>query len=356
MKKTLLAAALLAGFAGAAQAQSSVTLYGVVDGGFNYRKTDGNSTKGIDSGLLGQSRFGFRGQEDLGSGLKAIFLLESGFNSDDGGLATYGNASTKIFGRAAYVGLESATAGRLTFGRQTNMQFTWAGPIVNPFGLSWSTAQIGSTFSYNDAEFGGNSSRIDNSVYYYSPSFSGVQAAVGYSFAANSETTGNERAGTSNNDRLIDVGLKYEGGPLKAVATYQYLNPTDTIANNGKPQAFTVGANYDFGVVAVYAGYNKTKNIRNGSYNGSAGFATPTRNDDNAYTVGVSAPVGPGKVLAAYQRATKSDVKLWSVGYLYGLSKRTDLYAFYADADKHNFTLDHDYSDRQFALGIQHRF
>ncbi|ODU65597.1 MAG: hypothetical protein ABT00_22850 [Bordetella sp. SCN 68-11] len=302
MKKTLLAAALLAGFAGAAQAQSNVTLYGLVDAGFNYTKLEGQDRKiGIDSGLQGQARWGIRGSEDIGGGLKAIFTLEG---------------------------------------------------IVNPFGLSFSSASVGSTFGYNDADLG--LGRVNNSIYYYSPSFSGFQGAIGYSFQSNPDT---EAAGNKNNDRLIDLGLKYDNGPLKAVLTYQYLNPSQLTANNGKFKNLTLGANYDFGVVAVYAGYANAKGIRTvAGYNGSIGATSADFTKDNAYTIGLSAPLGPGKAYASYQKATKSKSDNWAIGYTYDLYKRTNLYAFFVDGNVRDFAAKKDLSNRQFALGLQHRF
>ncbi|MFW7348496.1 MAG: porin [Pigmentiphaga sp.] len=354
MKKTLLAAALLAGFAGAAQAQSNVTLYGLVDAGFNYAKLEGNKSRlGIDSGLMGQSRWGIRGSEDIGSGLKAIFTLENGFNVDDGT-----QLQGRLFGRYAFVGMESASAGRVTLGRTTNLGFMWAAGIVNPFGLSFGTSTVGSTFGYNDSELG--QGRADNTIYYYSPVISGFQGAIGYSFNVN----GQETAGSKNNNRLIDLGLKYDNGPLKAVLTYQYLKPAT--GGNGNFKNLTVGANYDFGVVAVYAGYANAKNIQNpGSWNSSAaytgtgyvsGATSANFTKDNAWTLGLSAPLGPGKAYAAYQKATQSKVKGFALGYTYDLSKRTNLYAYFAQNEVRQWTTNKDLDARQFALGLQHRF
>ena len=351
MKKTLLATALLAGFAGAAHAQSSVTLYGLVDAGFDYRKVDGETIKGIDSGLMSQSRFGLRGSEDLGNGLKAIFTLENGFTVDDG-QQTHG----RLFGRYAYVGLESNSMGRLTLGRTTNLAFMWAAGVANPFGLNFSTASIGSTFAYNDAVMGGG--RVNNSVYYYSPSFYGVQAAVGYSFNAFSNpTTGETEAPESGkNNRLIDAGLKYDNGPIKGVLTYQQVE--SPLPGSKTFRNLTVGASYDFGVVALHAGYAKANNITAGFLNGYNGVvATGGQfSSDSAYTIGASAPIGPGKLYAAWQKATKSKVDGWAVGYTYDLSKRTNLYAFFADNDVRNFDQNRDMTYRQLGVGLQHRF
>ncbi|AZG09145.1 porin [Pigmentiphaga sp. H8] len=350
MKKTLLATALLAGFAGTAHAQSSVTLYGLVDAGFNYAKRDGQSVKGIDSGLMSQSRFGMRGSEDLGNGLKAIFTLENGFTVDNG-QQTHG----RLFGRYAYVGLESAQAGRLTLGRTTNLAFMWAAGVANPFGLSFSTASIGSTFAYNDAVMGGG--RVNNSVYYYSPSFYGVQAGVGYSFNAFASPNGESEApGSGKNNRMIDAGLKYDNGPIKGVLTYQQVESplpgTKTFRN------LTLGASYDFGVVALHAGYAKANNITPAFLNGYNGVVANGGqfSSDSAYTIGASAPIGPGKLYAAWQKATKSKVNGWAVGYTYDLSKRTNLYAFFADNDVRNFDENRDMTYRQLAVGLQHRF
>jgi len=371
MKKTLLAAALLAGFAGAANAQSNVTLYGIADIGFQNEKTEGQSSRSaLDSGLGAQSRWGIRGSEDIGNGLKAIFQLESGFNLDDG-TSTQG----RLFGRYAFVGLESARAGRLTLGRTTNLGFMWAAGIVNPFGLSYSRSSISTTFGYNSGDFGFGS-RVNNSAYYYSPVIAGFQGAVGYSFQTGA-TTGaagveQELAGNGNNNRMVDVGLKYENGPLKGVAVYSYSKlgtaATGAALNGGdNPQNLIVGASYDFGVVAAYAGWSHLKNPLNNVGNGlvSSGLPGATNqfanlySNDNAYTLGLSAPLGAGKVMAAYQYTTKSEIDGYSVGYVYDLSKRTNVYVFFNDYDQRQFRSRTDYTDlskRQLAFGLQHKF
>jgi len=367
MKKTLLAAALLAGFAGAANAQSNVTLYGIVDAGFLNDKTEGSKAiNGINSGLGAQSRWGIRGSEDIGNGLKAIFQLESGFDVDTG-ISTQQN---RLFGRYAFVGLESARAGRLTLGRTTNLGFMWAAGIVNPFGLSYLRSSIGTTFGYNQGDFGAGS-RVNNSAYYYSPVIAGFQGAVGYSFQAGQGTVNEQEvSGNGNNNRLVDVGLKYENGPLKGVATYSYMNLSDAnqALNGGeKPQNLIVGASYDFGVVAAYAGWSHLKNPLN---NVGGALVSPTganyvnnfaalHSNDNAYTVGLSAPLGAGKVMAAYQRTTASEIDGYSVGYVYDLSKRTNVYAFFNDYDQRQFVTRTNYTDvsrRQLAFGLQHKF
>src|SRR3546814_6924627 len=134
MKKTLLAAALLAGFAGVAQAETSVTLYGIIDTGIGYNKISGagdlnGSRVGMINGVQNGSRWGLRGTEDLGDGLQAVFQLESGFDSGNGKSAQGG----RLFGRQATIGLQSDSWGRLDFGRQTNIASKYFGSI-HPFG------------------------------------------------------------------------------------------------------------------------------------------------------------------------------------------------------------------------------
>src|ERR1700754_2698414 len=143
MKKTLLAAALLAGFAGVAQAETSVTLYGILDTGIGYqsirgRGIDDQSKIGMINGVQNGSRWGLRGTEDLGDGLRAVFTLESGFNSGDGVSAQSG----RLFGRQATIGLASNSWGQLDFGRQTNIASKFFGSI-DPFAEGFGLANIG---------------------------------------------------------------------------------------------------------------------------------------------------------------------------------------------------------------------
>src|SRR5690606_13651884 len=121
MKKTLLAAALIAGFAGVAQAETSVTLYGILDGGIGYQKIEAGDASakktGMINGIQSGNRWGLKGSEDLGNGLRAVFQLESGFDLGTGNSAQGG----RLFGRQATLGLAGASWGQLDFGRQPNI-------------------------------------------------------------------------------------------------------------------------------------------------------------------------------------------------------------------------------------------
>jgi predicted porin len=372
MKKTLLAATLLAGFAGVAHAQSTVTLYGLVDAGFVNEKIEGQKARNaLDSGLAGQSRWGIRGSEDLGNGLKAIFTLESGYTVDDGQ-----STQSRLFGRYAFVGLESASAGRVTLGRTTNLGFLWGAGIANPFGLSYGRAAITSIFAYGQGDFGAGA-RVNNSAYYYSPSIAGFQGAVGYSFASGSASTvagttlglgEQEVAGNSNNTRLIDAAVKYENGPLKAFVNYTQTNLSDSVkAFNGgaNPKQAMAAATWDFGVVAVYGGYSTLRNPLNNVFSYGTGATAPVNNfaslyqKDNQYTIGLSAPIGAGKLMASYSKTSASKVDGYAVGYVYDLSKRTNVYAFFNSFDARQFVTQSNYTDlsrRQLAFGLQHKF
>lgn len=352
MKKTLIAAALFAGFAGAAHAQSSVTLYGIVDAGLRYEKVDGAKSKvGVDSGNAAQSRWGIRGVEDLGNGLKAVFTLESAINVDDGDMPGNG----RLFQREATVGLSSNTAGEVRLGRQTNLAFRWVNGLGNAFGLGYGGGKTTNFFSSGHANFGSN--RPDNAIYYVSPNFSGFQFGAGYSFQVNG--TGTE--GSSEANRMFDIGLRYAAGPLAVAASYQQtdLGSADAlVATTGDPKNFQVAASYDFGVVKAHLGYGNAKNLT-----APDGRPSPNGRKVETYTVGLSAPVGAGRVLAAYNHAEHKNVQGFAsaqnrdgfqVGYTYDLSKRTQFYSFLG---KGFYTYGNPNRDaKELALGLRHSF
>src|SRR5699024_8585999 len=150
MKKTLLAAALAVGFAGVAQAETSVTLYGIIDTGIAYDRIKVDGEKMTKTGLydgtnLGQagSRWGLRGTEDLGNGLRAVFQLESGFNVTNGKSMQGG----RLFGRQATLGLHSDSWGQIDIGRQTNIASKYLIGMVDPFAGGFGAANAGQTFT-----------------------------------------------------------------------------------------------------------------------------------------------------------------------------------------------------------------
>jgi len=375
MKKTLLAAALIAGFAGVAQAETSVTLYGIVDGGIGYQQfkgdavnaITGNGDKATRTGMLsgGQSssRWGLKGTEDLGEGLKAVFVLENGFDLGTG----VTSQSDRLFGRQATVGLLSDAWGRLDFGRQTNIATKYFAGVASPFGTDWSQAQIGTAFS------AAASQRYDNMVMYQTPNFAGFQFGLGYSFNASGNQKFKVSGGQEPNTRAWTTGLRYGNGPIAAALTYDQFKSPETLATNGgvTVKSWNIGASYDFEVVKVHAGFGQT---RNGWFSApSALYSDYSKNLSlvaldgakvNSYALGLSAPVGAnGKVLAGWTMADVRDdstgdsgnkQQVYSLGYSYALSKRTNVYAIGSYA-KHVAFQD-DLKSTFVGAGLRHQF
>lgn len=329
---------VMTGMVGAAHAESSVTLYGLVDLGYTYDYNESRgSAQSIDSGNESGSRWGIKGEEDLGNGLKAIFQLESGFNADNG---TSGQ-SGRLFGRWAYVGLASNRWGELRLGRQWVLGREWGG-VATPFSIAWSRSGLSTTFGYNDGDFGA-SGIADNMVMWRSPKMRGFEVAAGYSFAIN----GDEEFGTGNNDRMVTAGVRYSRGPLRAALTYEHAY-ADQRRTAGNASNWQLGASYDFEVVRVYAGAGRMSDASRGPSRGL--------DKDYAWTAGVRIPAGPGALLASWQQTTDSKIKAYAVGYQYELSKRTDLYIFYNHSETRDLTTDDDNERRQASVGIRHRF
>ncbi|ALM85736.1 porin [Bordetella sp. N] len=371
MKKTLLAVALTAACAGVAHAETSVTLYGLIDLGVGYERIKGDgghaSRFGEMSGTSSGSRWGLRGTEDLGDGLSAVFTLENGFTANNGKMAQ----NSRLFGRQATLGLDSRSWGRLEFGRQTNMASKLFGQI-DPFGISYNSANMGTTFGAM------NTMRVDNLVLYQTPTVGGFKFGLGYSFNADdTQTDGSGKFSTGSNNREITTGLSYSNGPLFLAASYDRLNPADNAVggkNSARPTQYALGGYYDFEVVKVSAAVSQT---RDGWFIGQSLAESPsadykdfgTYRNANGFTatstlLGVTVPVGAvTSVFGSWQRADPNNSKLtgddktfnvYAAGITYNLSKRTNLYAYASYANNYAF---HDgVTDTVVATGIRHRF
>ncbi|GFN26917.1 porin [Achromobacter denitrificans] len=370
MKKTLLAVALLAGFAGAAQAADSVTLYGLIDAGIGYEKVkfngDSQSRFGGVQGVSSGSRFGLRGTEDLGDGLRAVFTLEGGFGPMNGKSLQNG----RLWGRQATVGLDSDSWGRLEFGRQTNLASKYFGSI-DPFSISYNTANMGTTFG------SANTMRLDNMVLYQTPSMGGFKAGVGYSFSADDSVSDSSQTGfeTGNNNRVLTAGVQYVNGPLNLAAAYDRFNPSNGQTggkSDARIQEYILGGSYDFEVVKVAAAFGQT---RDGWFVGQNMGTTPTGMQNlgtfkladgfraNSYMLGATVPLGRHAIFGSWQRATASNDKLtgddatfnvYSLGYTYDFTKRTNVYAYASYGD--NYAFQRDATDTAVAVGVRHRF
>ncbi len=327
MKKSLIALAVLA-TTGAAFAQSTVTLYGRIDTSVGADKVNGVSTSKVFSGNLTTSRYGFRGTEDLGSGLKANFVLENGFNSDDG---TLGTANT-AFSRHSWVGL-SGGFGAVKLGK-TDSAFKDIydmGVANNLFDSEFTPVKI----AY--AGVANFSSRPENQIRYETPSLSGFSA--GFSYALD------EAAGVNND--VSAFNLRYRAGPLDVGVAFQ---DQKNVAAASDREYTVLSAGYDFGVVRASLQVHNAKQ-RSGL-------------KDSDYAIGVAMPLGAFTLSAGYASSTTktnglktADGEAFALGATYALSKRTSLYGAYLDGDVKNPSTGATTLDRKlYSVGVVHNF
>jgi predicted porin len=239
IKRTLLAAgAALA--TSPAWAQSSVTLYGVVDDALTYvNNQKGSSNVYLRQGNLYASKFGLRGLEDLGGGTHAIFDLQAGFDPNTGAASTAG----LLFNREAYVGLQNARYGAVTAGRQYTPYYLFVGPLT---GSNWLTGATGA--HPGDIDGLDTTIRVNNSVTYTSPTYYGVTASAMYAFSG--------IAGSMGRGQTWSGALGYARGPLSLGAGYLRMN------NTGLTTGFDPNATASFGTSAVNQGYVSAKAVQ----------------------------------------------------------------------------------------------
>ncbi|MGL4187595.1 MAG: porin [Sphaerotilus sulfidivorans] len=284
MKKSLLALAVLGAFAGAASAQSSVTLYGKLDLGF--AKAAGSADKQVADGS--KSRVGFRGVEDLGGGLKAMFQFEHRFNPDTGTVT-----NTAFWHGLSTVGL-GGSFGTVNLGRQYTAAFSLITNVIDPFGGDTVAGLRDESLTKSVARL-----RTDNSVR-YDGAFGGLKVAADIA-----ETP------AGGVDRPYSVAAQYAAGPFMVAASYD--NPTGANDN-----LTTLGGSYTFGPAKVSLGLGRGKTDEASSRTVKQALA------------GVTVSVGAaGQVLAGYAQqevGTADATKKVSLGYRHNLSKRTQLY------------------------------
>ena len=315
MKKSLIALAVLAA-SGAAMAQSSVTLFGIVDTAVGYvdnANAAGDSVYGLSTSGNAISRLGFRGVEDLGGGLKAGFWLEGEIFGDNG------NANGFNFQRRSTVSLMGGF-GEVRMGRDLtpNYSKTISYDLFSQTGIGqfmgwrdWATnSDVGTTVSTADA----SNVRSSNMISYYTPNFGGLTAGLGYGF--DEQTTG--KAG-----RYVGGYVAYDNGPLSLAASYDQrdLLVNGLVAGSAvlDRDTFTLGGSYNLNVVKLNAIVQQSKYKALGE-----------SEQVNAYALGVSAPVGAGEVKLQYalydNKIIESKAHHISLGYVHNLSKRTAVY------------------------------
>ena len=321
MKKSLVALAALA-VVGAASAQSSVTLFGVVDATYAYGSGSVSNKSQLTNSGYNSSRLGFRGVEDLGGGLSASFWLEAGVNNDNGSGA---NTSTNnqatgatgggglTFNRRSTVSLNGGF-GEVRLGRDFTPQF-WNLTVFDPFG----TNGVGTTQTLNSSLGGPTTVRASNAIGYFLPgNLGGFYGQAQYYLGENASNLANKKDG---NGLAARVG--YANGPINVA-----LAASQTKFLTGNIKAWNLGGQYDLGVAKIMAHYNQDK-ISGGA-------------DGKGFLIGGLVPVGAGEIRLAYSTykidtagADPRSNKL-ALGYVHNLSKRTALYATYAHVNNKN--------------------
>jgi predicted porin len=389
MKKSLLALATLGAFAGAAQAQSSVSVYGVMDGSYTSAENESKTTTaGATSktnsrntvngdGAYSTSRLGFRGTEDLGGGKTAQFVLEydlinigNGANGTDTAVnqTSNTNARTESLGaRYSWIGIGDKALGALRIGRQESSMhgaFTngLAGQANNMQGSIYSAGS--SNANVISAAVRPYDVFVDQAITYVAPSMNGLDIQVQYSqnaYSAGSTTpsSGFAQAGAS---------IRYSGVKNLVVAYgFQQDNAVVAATSNSKRTVNAITANYDLGVARVFGlgSWHKTSNLA----------TSATTRDQTAYEVGVRAPVGKqveiwgstfmGDKKESTNGATltstttgPADLSGFQLGTQYNFSKRTTAYAIYGTqkVKGKNQATNTEISSTGYAIGLRHTF
>lgn len=348
-KKSLAAVAVLGAFAGTALA-ADVQLYGIIDYGMQYAETDNGVDKAthtfdMKSGINSASRFGLKGVEDLGNGYQVGFVLENGFNADDGTLS--GADDGRLFDREAHLFVASEY-GQMGFGRvgvlaSGNGTYGLFGGAVSPISTGW-----GDILGHK-AVMAAGFDRMDNTVTYKSPKFAGVTVYAQYSFDKNSKDDYVEstdkldhgREFSNSVDRQYAVGTTFNAGNLNLVgiltrSDMRKWNHEGAPDNVGMKDSTTLslGGNYDFGVAKLFVAtqYFKDSKLAVEAFQADQKMSAY---DGFGLQVGANVPAfgGTAKVLVGYmdaedQATTKQDLSRvnFAVGYEYPLSKRTFVY------------------------------
>lgn len=339
-----MALACASAFAGSANAQS-LTTYGIVDMGFVAESggTAGSIDK-ITSGAQSGTRLGFKGTEDLGNNMKALFVLETGIAADKGGF----NQGGLAFARQSFVGLQS-DAGTLTLGRQYTPFFLTLNAVADPFasGLAGNAQNL----------IPSSGIRMDNAVKYVSPIFSGVSAEVAYGFGEN--TDGIDRA-----SRNIGGSIGYSDGALSVRLAHHRANGGTVSTSDLSDTSTMLAANYKFDVAKVFAAYSD-----NDLQLATTNPVAPAKGKSRDFLIGVSVPFGNHTFIASYinkdgRSASNLDANQFGLGYTYALSKRTNLYAAWATIDNKRGGITYKVGnnsepgsgDTAFNLGVRHTF
>jgi predicted porin len=371
MKKSLFAIAAVTAFAGAAQAQSSVTVYGIIDLGFStgsQKATVGNvtakeTTNAFTSSNQQSSRLGFKGVEDLGGGVSAFFTVESELDQ---------NGSTAIVkNRQSFVGLNNKKFGSASLGTQytpiheavgatdPGQQNNVVGSVIYPSSTNLATSPSDSnTLAYTV--------RTGNMAKFVSSNFAGFQGKAFYTLNNKNETQAGTLGGTTNTNGY-GIGLNYTWQKLLVTANYQSFKNEDNGAaasatgTNATNNQMYLATTYDFGILKAYLGYisrKVTSNLDSNQYGkrsaqqvGVRSFITPK--------IEGWASIGNGRDSAFGANNPTVNYNAWQLGSNYWLSKRTNLYGIYGQELTSSSNVagkNYNQGASQFAVGVRHTF
>lgn len=351
MKKIAIAALLpLAALSMPLMAQTNVTMYGLVDMGINrVSNVGGNSLTELRSGNMLASRFGIRGQEDLGGGTKMAFQLEAGVNADTGAVG----ATDSFFNRQSWLGLSQQGVGELRLGRQLSVMNDAFGTYGASTYMGTQTAAVegtgstGSSLGNFNAMLSGT--RLSNMVKFNSADMAGFKVRA---MVAMGEQAGSDKAG-----RAESLGLTYAKNNIEAGVVYHVSHskdPSVTLRN----QVWGVGASYIFANKGRI-GFTATQE-KNAQY--QAG------NDANTYAVLALYPIQQWTLMGSYQKLNDKSVRDQNVdqlnlGVKFALSKRTELYSLFSKQKVGNGGKAGMFSktssngkQNQFNVGVRHAF
>ena len=395
MKKLTAVVSWLILHCASAQAQDSLTVYGIIDIGLQYATVNqtkenlrqSNQFLGIASGVQSGSRWGLRGTQDMGGGYETVFVLENGFDAGNGAAQQGG----RLFGRQSTIGIKNNNIGQLDLGRQINLASNYFLPI-DPFIEGFGQANIGASFG------SANTVRYSNMLLLQAKATDALTLGAGYSFAA--EMTGiyagngsclesscvptNQASQfqTNNNLRALTLGAKYSSGPLLLAIAYDQLMGPDNIPNGPpkpNPTAWLAGGAYDFTIIKISFAYGQT---RNGTWNGQPAGAGSTPNSPlsdgslgsgalflpgaaaSSMMLGMTVPVGEASIVASVQRLQQqgdavpntltAPQMVYSAAYLYNFSRRTNLYTYASYGN--NYAAIQTAQSTVVGVGIRHQF
>lgn len=353
MKQSLIALAIAGTFASSAFAESAVTVYGIVDMGIVSERGNilGNTQK-LTSGAQSGSRLGFKGTEDLGNNMKALFVLETGIAADAGGF----NQNNTAFSRQSFVGVQS-DLGTVTLGRQYTPYFL-ALNGADPFASGMAGAAINL--------MAGSGLRMSNTIKYASPNFAGFTGEVAYGFG---EQTG-------NTDKLRQIGgsIGYAMNPVTVRLAY---NNKRNLGDTASSKNLLLSATWDLQVAKAFVAIAENEGPDSSPYPWSVvtpavtnpyGLVSTSSSKSRDFLIGATVPFGNHTFIASYIRkddrnAANNDANQIALGYTYALSKSTNLYAAWGRINNKNlasYTVGNNSEpgsgDKAVNLGVRHIF